>query len=190
MMTHDDDGDRGYQARLRMTSAEALFAYYWPRLFHFLLSQTSDTGLAEDAAADAFEAALDNWDKLLTYERPDSWLFKVAIRGLRRQEGQARKLAVLDEDLASAEGDLRATAATDEWVEDHVDLVAAMRFLPRRQGEVIGLVWLGGYTLKETAEILGVTVGTVKQHHDRALDNLRKRLVKSTTLTMARRNPR
>jgi hypothetical protein len=54
-------------------------------------------------------------------------------------EGKARVLCFLDEDLASAEGDLRLAAATDLWVEDHLDLIAAMRHLPRRQAEVIGL---------------------------------------------------
>jgi hypothetical protein len=34
--------------------------------------------------------ALDKWDDLLTFERPDSWVFKVATRKLRRLEAQAR----------------------------------------------------------------------------------------------------
>ncbi|HSZ44467.1 MAG TPA: hypothetical protein VK823_03970 [Streptosporangiaceae bacterium] len=34
--------------------------------------------------------ALDKWDDLLTYERPDSRVFKVATRKLRRLEAQAR----------------------------------------------------------------------------------------------------
>jgi RNA polymerase sigma-70 factor, ECF subfamily len=189
MTTQHDDGDRGYQARLRLVSAETFFQYYWPRLLRFLISQASDSGLAEDVAADAFAAALDNWDKLLTYQRPDSWLFKVAIRRLRQLEGRARTLCFLDEDLASSEGDLRLAAAADEWVEDHLDIVAAMRFLPRRQSEVIALHWLADYTVRETAQILGVAEGTVKQHMSRALGNLGERLGKPAALSMMRRRP-
>ena len=57
---------------------------YWDR--------TSDLlGWAEEVADDAMMIALDKWDDLLTYERPDSRVFKVATRKLRRLEAQARE---------------------------------------------------------------------------------------------------
>jgi len=190
-MTYLDgqDEDRGAQARLCMASREEFFGYYWPRLLRFLVSQASDSSLAEDVAAGAFEAALDNWDTLLTYQRPDSWLFKVAVRELRRLEGQARSRGVLAEDPASSATDLRVTAGADEWVADHLDLVAAMRFLPRRQAEVIALKWLAGYTVKETAQILGVSEGTVKKQLYRAVEKLRVLLDDPAVTDVARRNP-
>jgi predicted RNA polymerase sigma factor len=71
MMAHGggryDDSERAAQAQLCMESPEAFFRNYWPRLLHFLISQASDSELAEEAAADAFTAVLDNWDKLLVY---------------------------------------------------------------------------------------------------------------------------
>jgi DNA-binding CsgD family transcriptional regulator len=78
---------------------------------------------------------------LLTYERPDSWLFKVAIRKLHRLEAKARERFVLNGDLSSNEANL-----------------------PRRQSEVAALKWLEGCTLKETAEILGISVAAVKMY--------------------------
>jgi RNA polymerase sigma factor (sigma-70 family) len=161
------------QALLHMASPEEFFRHYWPRLLRFLISQAWDSSLAEDVAADTFMTVLDNWDKLLTYERPDSWLFKVAIRKLRRLEAQTRAQGQLAEDLAISEEDLRLAAAADKWVEDHLDLVAAMRTLPRRQSEVIALKWLADLTVNETAQILGVTEGTVKQQLSRAIGKLR-----------------
>ena len=176
-MTACEDSDpleRGRRARHRTASPDEFCGYYYPVLSRYLKSQTTDTGLAEDVTADALIAALDHWDHLLTCERPDSWLFKVAIRKLRQLESRARERCSLGEDLASAEGDLRVAAALDTWVEDHIDLVSALRSLPRRQCEVIGLHFLGGYTLHETAEILDVTDGTVKKHLNRGLETLRQ----------------
>jgi RNA polymerase sigma-70 factor (ECF subfamily) len=69
---------------------------------------------------------------------------------------------------------LQIAAVTDVWVENHVDLIAAMRDLPRRQCEVILLHFFGGYTLNETAQILDVAEGTVKTHLDRGLKALRQ----------------
>ena len=81
----DDDGGRAARIRDAMTSSqEAFFNECWPWLLHILLSQASDSGLAEEAAAETVAAALDKWDDLVTYDRPDSWLYKVATRRLRR----------------------------------------------------------------------------------------------------------
>ncbi len=74
-----------------MVSQDTFFTYYWPRLVRFLMTQASDSGWAEDAAAEAMSAVMDNWDLLLTYPRPDSWLFRVAIRKLRKLEQHAER---------------------------------------------------------------------------------------------------
>lgn len=174
---HDSDAaDRGHEARMRMAAGdETFFKYYWPRLVRYLKSRATDTGLAEDVASEAMMAFLDKWDYLLTHPRPDSWLFKVATRKLRKLEVQARDQCCLDEDLASSVGDLQAAAAGDMWIEDHLDLIAGMRSLPSRQCEVIGLHYFGGYTLAETADILDIQVGTAKKHLGRGLKSLRQR---------------
>jgi RNA polymerase sigma-70 factor (ECF subfamily) len=190
MMAHGghDDSERAAQARLCMESPEAFFRNYWPRLLNFLISQASDSELAEEAAADAFTAALDNWDKLLLCRRPDSWLFKVGIRRLRRLEEQARARSCLNEDLASYQADLQATSETNEWVADNLDLITALRCLPRRQSEAIALKWLGDYTIKETSQLLGVTEGTVKKQLNRAIEKLRVLLDDPAVTDIARRN--
>jgi RNA polymerase sigma-70 factor (ECF subfamily) len=169
-----DPDERGRKARESLSSYETFYRRYLPRLTRYLISRASDTGMAEDVAQETMIAAHDKWDDLLTYERPDSWLFKVATRKLQHLEAQARARCLLPEDLASAEDDLRIAAATDKWVDDHIDLVAAVRSLPRRQCEVIGLHFLAGYTIVETAQILGIQEGTAKKHLNRGLIYLRQ----------------
>src|SRR5262249_45634758 len=100
---------------------------------------------------------------------------KVATWKLRHVEARARDKCWLPEDLASAEGDVQLAAATDQWIDEHIDLVTALRSLPRRQCEVIGLHYFGGYTLAETAQILGIQEGTAKKHLNRGLEYLRQR---------------
>lgn len=175
---------------MRMAAGiETFFKYYWPRLVRYLKARAVDTGLAEDVAAEAMTAFLDKWDYLLTHPRPDSWLFKVATRKLRKLEARARDYCCFDEDLASSVGDLHVAAASDVWIEDHLDLIAGMRSLPNRQSEVIGLHYFGGYTLAETADILDIQVGTVKKHLARGLDSLRQRQGLPAALKATRRIP-
>lgn len=194
-MTDDQDrgaADRGHQARMSMAAGdETFFKDYWPRLVRYLKARATDTDLAEDVASEAMIVFMDNWDYLLTHPRPDSWLFKVATRKLRKLEtrARARDHCCLDEDLASSIGDLQAAAAGDVWIEDHIDLIAGMRSLPSRQCEVIGLHYFGGYTLAETADILDIQVGTAKKHLARGLESLRQHQGLPAALKTIRRIP-
>jgi RNA polymerase sigma factor (sigma-70 family) len=170
-----DPADRGHQARaLCMAGFDAFYMFYRTRLVRFVKVQGSNASWAEDVADDTMMAALDKWDFLLTYDRPDSWLFKVASRKLRQLEAQARRHCYLKEDLASSSSDLKIAAAQDEWVADHLDLITGMRSLPRRQCDVIALHHFGGYSIRETAQILEIKVATVKTHLYRGLQALRQ----------------
>ena len=194
-MTHRDDhdeDDRGFQARLSMGSQEEFFTRYWPRLVRTLSSLASSSGDAEDVAADTFLAAWRCWERLLTYDRPDSWLFKVGIRKLRRLEEKARSREQLAEDPEATLADLRRASLDDEWVATHLDLLAALRVLPRRHAEVLHLRRFDGCTVKETAEILGIKEDTVKKQLGRAMATLEVLLrvdPGSSDSDIARRNP-
>lgn len=181
--------DRAEKARLCMVSFDTFFENYWPCLVHFLKTQANNSRFAEDVASQAMIAALDDWDNLLTYDRPDCWLFTVAIRMLRRLEAQARHDGSLWEGSESVGEDLRRETLRDEWVEDYVDLIAAVRSLRRRQMEVIGLHYLCEYTIAETARMLDMPVGTVKAHLHAGLVALRKHFGVSAPQKSRRRIP-
>ena len=163
-----DPASRGHWARMTVTSFPDFFQQWWPPLLRCVISQASDTRWAEDIAQDTMMAALGNWERLLTFERPDAWLFKVAIRSLRRLEARAREQCLLPDDTGSATGDLGLAAVMDDWVAGHLDIVAAIRSLPRRQSEVAALHGLAGYTFAEAGQILGIGEPTAKEHFRRA----------------------
>lgn len=171
-----DTASRGHRARLDVTSFPDFYRQWWPPLVRCVISQASDTRWAEDIAQETMMAARDNWERLLTFERPDAWLFKVAIRTLRRLEARAREGGLLPDDAGSAAGDLKMAAAMDDWVAGHLDIVAAIRSLPRRQGEVMFLHGLCSYTFGETAQILGIGEPTAKEHFRRARVRLQQLL--------------
>lgn len=169
-----DPTDRARKARECMESFDTFFDNYWPRLVRFLKAQANNSRFAEDIASQAMIAAADRWDDLLTYDRPDCWLFKVAIRMLRRLEARARRDGWLCEDAETFDNDLQIEALRDDWVEDYIDLITAVRLLPRRQCEVINLHYLCDCTIADTARILGIPVGTTKAHLNAALVALRR----------------
>ncbi len=92
-----------------------------------------------------------------------TWLFGVIRRlaaGQSRRDARWLKVASrLDEP---------APAPAPVLPAEHEAVWEAVRALPARQREVIELVFCRDCALSEVAAILGVSVGTVRQHYDRA----------------------
>jgi hypothetical protein len=131
-----DPAVRAQAARMCMVSFDTFFQTYWPGLVRFLKARASNSRFAEDVASQAMIAAADRWDELLTYERPDCWLFKVAIRMLSRLEARARRDGWLCEAPEAVGDDLRIEALRDEWVDARslACITCAITPSPRRHG--------------------------------------------------------
>ena len=118
-----------------------------------------DRSVAEDLAQEAFLAAHRSWGRLATYDRPGAWVRRVvanlAVSAFRRRLVEAKailRLAAREEPLV------------DDLPPDHAEFWAAVRALPRRQAQVIALFYVDDLPVAEIAEILGVSVGSVKKH--------------------------
>ena len=80
-----------------------------------------------------------------------------------------------------ASGRLPERPASDrtQQVPDHLDLVAALRQLPRRQRQVIVARYYLEMSVEETASELGLATGTVKSHCSRGIAHLNAMLASS-----------
>ncbi|MEM8771107.1 MAG: DUF6596 domain-containing protein [Pseudomonadota bacterium] len=98
----------------RAKAEEAARASYG-RLLAWLSSRTHDVAAAEDALADAFKAALENWPKTGAPASPEAWLLTAARRklidaGRRRQTREAGLPSLV---LAAEEAEAAITTNTD-----------------------------------------------------------------------------
>lgn len=169
--------------RETLASFPAFYGYWVPRLTAYLRSQTTDGRWVEDVAQETMLAARGRWDDLLTYDKPGAWLFKVATTMLRRWQAKAREQCTsLDDMLTRGDGGQAALISgegaygTGSGADDRIDLMNAIRALPRRQREALALHDLLGFPHAEVGEILGFSEGCAKTHVHRARRRLEELL--------------
>jgi RNA polymerase sigma-70 factor (ECF subfamily) len=154
---------------------EDLVKRYGQIAFRVAWLVTRDRSEAEDAAQEAFVKAY----YALPRFRPDApfrpWLLRIVsnearnrTRSTRRHRGLVLRAAAVSDGDAAPSPETAALAA-----EDREDLVAALNGLSPPDREVIGYRFLLGLSESETAEVLGVRLGTVKSRLSRAMTRLR-----------------
>lgn len=133
-----------------------------------------DRAAAEDVAQDAFVRAYRGLGRFRDEAALDTWFYRVLVRQayshLRWRAVRNRFGGPAPEegppDLSEPEGDPVLRRRIGD----------ALGALPRTQRDAFLLVHLEGFTVRETAAILGKAPGTVKSHLHRALTALRRRL--------------
>ena len=120
----------------------------------------SDPQEVPDALQDAWAKAHEMAAQLRADSQVSSWLHRIVINScldrMRRSRVRAAKLV--------AEIDTQLPNPTDRArdVDLAIALNRALRLLPEEQRRAILLVDVEGYTVAETADILGVATGTIK----------------------------
>jgi len=130
---------------------------------------------ADDVLQDTILIVRDRWDQIRILEKPAAYWFKIAGRRARRLQGQrARRGCGLDShDL------LHAVPSPDDpcgGVDLRGALTVVLRGLPAGQRQVLWLREAAGFSVAETAMILGLRPGTVKSQLNAAKRRLKELL--------------
>ena len=149
------------------------------RLLRTAYLLTGDVHAAEDLVQTALAKLYLAWDRVADAPSIDAYVRKIMVnehtsmwRRLWRHREVVTDTSAHDVAVGAQEYD--GVAAT---------LWTAVRDLPDRQRAVVVLRYYEQLSEQETADALGVTVGTVKSQASRALDTLRTRLGDRDDLT-------
>jgi RNA polymerase sigma-70 factor (ECF subfamily) len=134
--------------------------------------RVNDEALAEDLTAATFEKALTHLDQLRSAGAFGGWLFRIARNELA-QHYRRRRTVVSWEAVADRPDDGPAVEAQAERSEALSRLLQALRTLPERDQEVIGLKFLAGLKNGEIGEAMGLRSGHVAVILYRAIRRLR-----------------
>lgn len=153
---------------------EEFFRHYCVQVRRYLVWLEAEPGVLDDAVQMTMVSAYRYWDRVGAMDSPTGWLFKVARQRLedaRRTQERGRR-PVGDGGLPGAGSAADPMLASDR----RLDILAALRTLPRRQQEVVALRMQFGFSYQEIGQIIGASPVTARAHFHRAGKTLEKRL--------------
>ncbi len=154
---------------------ESLYRLHLGRVYGLCLRMTGHREMAEDCAQEAFIQAWRNLPRFQARASFGTWLHRIAVNAVlgqaRRRSERVGKDASIEDELADTlpDGSVGDTGAG-------MDVEAAIARLPPGARHVLVLAGIYGYTHEETADMLGVAVGTCKAQLHRARQLLGQRL--------------
>lgn len=163
--TQDRDKDRDAEFAEYMAARQ-------PSLLRTAYLLTGDQHTAEDLVQTAFAKLYLSWDKVQRRELVDGYVRRILVNennSLWRRAWKRRELStdtVPDHRAVTDSHDDGMKAALWEFVQS----------LPRKQRAVVVLRFYEDLSEAEVADILGISVGTVKSQSSRALAALRSRV--------------
>jgi RNA polymerase sigma-70 factor (sigma-E family) len=125
---------------------------------------------AEDLLQIALERAYRHWPKLCREDEPERYVRRILVNA---SADRWRRRARRHEEPMPAAGTEPAVPDGTALVVDRQYLLGALAQLPPRQRAVLVLRYFDDMSERETAQLLGCSLGTVKSHAARALAHLR-----------------
>lgn len=136
-----------------------------------------DRDRAEDLVADAFVKLYRRWCRG-GIDNPRAYLRRTVVN---ETNSRFRRLALERREASRQRGDDRGERGTDEQVADAEAVAAALAALPPRQRSAVVLRYYADLPEREVADLLGVSVGTVKSSVSRALERMRPLLAEGVS---------
>lgn len=147
---------------IEKTLFEQVYETYGPSLYRFCLVQMGNHADAEDVLQEVFCKRLFRAPEFSSPEQERQWLFQVAANQCRDEHRRrGRRDLPLDESLPAP-------------AKEYLGLWEQVAALPEKHRAAIHLHYGEGYSVEETARILGVTVSAVKMRLKRGREALRR----------------
>jgi RNA polymerase sigma-70 factor, ECF subfamily len=165
-----------------MCTSDELFNRYYRPVVSFFLKRGFSSEESRDLAQETFLRVFNKWDSFRGDSSVETWLFQIAANlyknELRSLQAQKRDAQVMSLDAVVVEpGSEERDPLREVLAEEGVGLLrAALDDLPPQMRQAVFLRVDGDLKYREIAEVMHVSIETVKAHLYQARQQLRDRL--------------
>ena len=139
-----------------------------------------DRAEAEEVLQDVYLKILEGKARFGGESSLKTWLFavirKTAATEYRRRLLRSLRLTADSEEKVELAAHDESQTSRFERSEIQGHFQNAMKSLPRRQREALHLVFYEDLSLREAADVMGVSIGSARQHYERGKKRLRESL--------------
>ncbi|MGQ7867755.1 RNA polymerase sigma factor [Sunxiuqinia sp. sy24] len=178
--------DKDYVERLKnddFSAFDALFKKYAESLYGFALSITKEPYIAEEIAQLVFMKIWEKRAQLDEFRSIKSFLFSIAysetISWLRKEKSEKQRMNVVGAEMKQASNE---TNYSIEFNEINAIANQIIEGLPEKRKEIFKLSRVQGYSNKEIAIRLNISIKTVENQMTAALKTLKEQLSKNGIL--------
>jgi RNA polymerase sigma factor (sigma-70 family) len=147
-------------------------AYHWSRQ-----CCSFDEDLAKDVLQQVYLKILEGKANYNEKSQLKTWLFSVIRFTASEWRKKDQNVYPMEMDFDTAEMEVEVQTESHE---------ALIQMLPERQKEVLLLVFYHNLTLEKAAEVMGISIGSVRTHYDRGKSGLKKLILKKQAYENAR----
>jgi len=166
------------------TSFKSLYNNYANKLFYFSLKYTQDQSEAEEIVQMVFLKVWENRERIKPELSFNAYLIQIGkhmiYRAYQRKELKRRYEMERSKQVSLSD-------STEEYIvfsdlETHTNQY--IKEMPEKRKQVFMLSRFEGMSQEEIALKLGISVGTVKQHMNKALKSLNNKMIRDGLLTL------
>ncbi len=151
---------------------EQLYRLYSSKLFSICLKYSNDYSSAEDTLQDAFITIFEKIEQYKNKGSFEGWIKRVTINTALQRYRKQKVFEIVNEE--QIEEEVEVEIDNQEISLDY--LLSIIQQLPDRYRLVFNLYILDGYSHKEIAEMLDISVGTSKSNLARARNILKVKI--------------
>ena len=138
-----------------------------PKLAAIARGRFSDKNLADEALQEFWIKIINKADSFKHDSKVSTWAYQIVNNTYLDLIRRESKRSYIYDDISDLDESSVGKSSFAEASTNEMTIRAALLKIPKDQAEAVALVWLDGYSIEESAKILGIPANTVKSRISR-----------------------
>ena len=138
-----------------------------PKLAAIARGRFSDKNLADEALQEFWIKIINKADSFKHDSKVLTWAYQIVNNTYLDLIRRESKRSYLYDDISNLDESEAQKSSFAEQSTNEITIKTALLKIPKDQAEAVALVWLDGYSIEDSAKILGIPANTVKSRISR-----------------------